>query len=151
MNEMNIHIETIDNSNWRDVYDLKVNENQKDFVADPGYYMCLCSFGDVWHPMAVYICDKAVGFLMWAIDKDDNSCWLGGIIIDKNHQRKGYGKKAIQLAMEKLAAEQKPAGFALSYSPANEARKLYSSLGFVETGEKEDDELVARMKLQPCK
>ena len=34
---------------------------------------------------------------------------------------------------------------ALSYSPENTAaRELYASLGFVETGEQEDDEVVAR-------
>ncbi len=35
--------------------------------------------------------------------------------------------------------------FALSYQPSNHAaRRTYAALGFVETGEREDDEVVAR-------
>jgi diamine N-acetyltransferase len=37
--------------------------------------------------------------------------------------------------------------FALSYAPDNTvARHLYSDLGFVETGEMAEDEIVARLK-----
>jgi diamine N-acetyltransferase len=40
---------------------------------------------------------------------------------------------------------------ALSYSPQNTvARALYQSLGFVETGEIEDGELVARLSPDGC-
>ena len=38
--------------------------------------------------------------------------------------------------------------FALSYQPANTAaRQLYQKLGFIETAEWEDDEVVARLSL----
>lgn len=141
-----IRIEPVDSGNWRDIYPLEVNEDQKDFVNDPGYYLCLCAYGDDWHPMAIYSGRTPVGFLMWAIDEDDNSCWFGGIIIDKAHQRHGYGRKAIELAILLLGKEQKPDSFALSYAPENRARALYQSLGFVETGEMEDEELVARYR-----
>ena len=141
-----IRIEPVDAGNWRDIYALEVHENQKAFVADPGYYLCLCAFGDTWHPLAVYRGNTPVGFLMWAIDQEDNSCWLGGILIDKSHQRKGYGRKAMELAMDRLRKERHPDSFALSYAPENGARNLYQSLGFVETGEMEDEERVARRR-----
>ena len=44
-----------------------------------------------------------------------------------------------------MKAEIDAPSFALSYQPENTAaRALYASLGFVETGEQEDDEVVAR-------
>ena len=44
-----------------------------------------------------------------------------------------------------LAAQPGCREVALSYEPENTvARRLYASLGFVETGEQEEDELVAR-------
>lgn len=142
-----ICLKEVDQNNWRDVYKLDVKENQKDYVAAPGYYLNLCSFGGTWNPLAIYLGDTVIGFTMWAIDSDDNSCWLGGLIIDKEYQRKGYGKRAIQAALSKLGSEEKPACFALSYSPDNRAKSLYQSLGFEETGEMEDDEVVARLAL----
>jgi diamine N-acetyltransferase len=45
-----------------------------------------------------------------------------------------------------LRASEGATSFALSYAPDNAvARRLYASLGFVETGEREDGELVARL------
>ena len=32
------------------------------------YYLALCHYGGVWHPLAVYAADEVVGFVMWAID-----------------------------------------------------------------------------------
>ena len=49
--------------------------------------------------------------------------------------------------LERLRREQGCSSAALSYAPENAAaRALYASLGFAETGEREDDELVARLR-----
>lgn len=142
-----INLKKVDHSNWRDVYKLNVSEYQKQFVAAPGYYLCLCQYGSIWNPLAIYKNDQVIGFLMWAVDSDDNSCWLGGIIIDVTEQRKGYGREAISKAIQILSEQEELSGFALSYSPENHAKRLYESMGFKETGEQEDDELVARLYL----
>jgi diamine N-acetyltransferase len=76
-----------------------------------------------------------------------SSCWLGGILIDKNNQRQGYGYKAIQTAITKLSGEHGYQNFALSYSPENPAKHLYKKLGFTETNEWEENEVVARLSL----
>lgn len=144
--ENRIVIENVNKENWRDICRLKVKEDQSDFVAEPAYYLCLCSYGELWHPLAISLDGKVIGFIMWAIDDEDRSCWLGGIIIDRDYQNRGFGKRAIELTIEKLKEEQKPESFALSYSPENPRKKLYASLGFRETGEMEDDEIVARLK-----
>jgi diamine N-acetyltransferase len=88
-----------------------------------------------------------VGFLMWAIDEEDASCWLGGIIIDARHQGRGLGRSAVTAALDLLADRATGGGFALSYGPDNHrAAALYRGLGFVETGEQVDGELVARLR-----
>ncbi len=93
--------------------------------------------------------EQVIGFLMWAINPADESGWLGGIMIDRNHQGQGYGRQAVQAAIRLLAEEQEVQHFALSYQPANVvAKHLYGSLGFVEGDEWEDDEIVARLTLQ---
>ena len=71
-------------------------------------------------------------------------------MIDQKYQNKGYGKMAIAKAIEFVKAF--PAGVAeycwLSYEPENEvAANLYKSFGFIETGDKDGEELIAILKL----
>ena len=71
-------------------------------------------------------------------------------MIDKNYQGKGLGKEAVRLALEFINTF--PCGTGeycwLSYEAENDiARQLYSSFGFVETGEKDGEELIAVLKL----
>ena len=71
-------------------------------------------------------------------------------MIDKKFQGKGFGKKAMDLALEFVNTF--PCGTAkycwLSYESDNDvARQLYQSAGFVETDEKDGEEIVAILKL----
>jgi diamine N-acetyltransferase len=142
-----VTLRPVDASTWRAVAELTVAPGQERFVAAPAYYLALCAYDRVWHPMAVHGPDDAVvGFLMWAIDPDDDSCWLGGIIVDAARQGRGLGRRAVVEAIRVLREQTGSTAFALSYEPDNTvARGLYSSLGFAETGEVVDDEVVARL------
>lgn len=143
-----VSLRPVDAGSWRDVARLTVTADQQRFVAAPTYYLALCAYGDVWHPLAVHATDGVVGFLMWGIDDDDGSVWLGGLLVDEAFQHRGYGRAAVRAALDELATETGRARFALSYQPANVvARRLYASLGFAETGEVDGDEVVARLSL----
>jgi diamine N-acetyltransferase len=133
--------------NWRACADLDVSDEQRDFVSPVTRYLCLCHYGGVWRPLAVTHDGEVVGFAMWAVDPDDRSGWVGGLVIGLGHQRKGYGRAAVLALLERLRREQGCTSAALSYAAENApARALYRSLGFAETGEREDDELVARLR-----
>ena len=138
-----IMLRLVDGDNWREVANLEVTPEQRAFVAEPSYYLALCCY-DTWNPLAIYAGEEIVGFMMWGVD-DDRSCWLGGILIDRAQQRQGYGRAAVDEAIVTLGKKTGSTAFALSYLPTNTvARRLYQNLGFIETGELEDDELVAR-------
>ena len=142
-----VELAPVTRDNWREVAGLEVAESQREFVADPSYYLALCSYGGLWRPLVVYLDKQVIGFLMWAVDEADGSCWLGGILIDQKYQRQGYGRQAIRMAISMLAKKHGYQKFALSYSPENPAKFLYHKLGFMETGEWEDEEVVARLSL----
>ena len=145
---MTVTVGKVDETNWRDVVSLEVAPDQKRFVAQPAYYLCLCFYGNLWKPMAVSLDDRVVGFMMWAIDPDDGSCWLGGILIDQGVQGRGYGTRAVRAAIDLLREKHGVSEFALSYEPENTvARHIYRSIGFRETGETEGEEVVARLTL----
>jgi diamine N-acetyltransferase len=145
--EPGISLVPVDAATWRAVAALRVTPEQGRFVAAPTHYLALCAYEDVWHPLAVTTSEgTVVGFLMWGVDDDDGSCWLGGILVDVAHQGRGVGRAAVVEALRVLRAQTGCTQFALSYQPANTvARRLYTSLGFVETGEVDGDEVVARL------
>ena len=131
----------VDAGNWRSVAGLTADS---DFVSPVTYYLCLCTYGGLWQPLAVEREGEIVGFVMWGED-DDQSRWIGGLVVDAGRRRQGIGRAIVQALQERFAAEPGCPNVALSYSPENTAaRDLYASLGFRETGEQEDDEVVAR-------
>ena len=72
----------------------------------------------------------------------DGNYNLWRLMIDKNHQNRGYGKQALELALSFIRTF--PCGKAdycwLSYEPENVvAKALYASFGFIETGEKDGE------------
>ncbi len=86
---------------------------------------------------------------MEAVDPADNSYWIGGLVIDAAAQGRGFGRATVEAMIARAHASSR-SSVALSYHPANGvARRLYASLGFVETGEAEGDEVVGRLLLRP--
>jgi diamine N-acetyltransferase len=137
----------IDAANFRAALDLEVTHEQTAWVASTARYLALCGYGGLWHALGLYLGDDMVGFAMWARDDTDDSHWIGGLIIDRRQQGKGYGRAAVTALVAWLRREQGATEIALSYHPANDvARRLYASLGFAETGEHEGDEVVARLR-----
>jgi diamine N-acetyltransferase len=136
----------IDGSNFKDALDLEVTEEQSAWVAPTARYLALCAYGGIWHPLGLYADEQMVGFAMWANDPSDGSHWIGGFLIDRRQQGRGYGRAAMLAIIEYLRREQAASTLALSYQADNAvARRLYASLGFVETGERDGDEIVARL------
>jgi diamine N-acetyltransferase len=142
-----IEIREIDGENFRVALELEVTPEQTAFVASTARYLALCAYGGLWHPLGLYAGDTMVGFAMWAHDPDERSHWIGGFLIDRNQQRRGYGRASILALIEWLRTSQDAGDVALSYAPGNEvAARLYASVGFRETGEREGDEVVARLR-----
>ena len=126
-----VTLRAVHKTNWREVARLVVSPEQRAFVAQPSYYLAHCCY-DLPNPLAIYAGEQVVGFMMWAVD-DDKSCWLGGILIDRTQQRRGYGRKAVAEAVSMLIEQTGSKTFALSYLPSNSvAKQLYRELGFVD-------------------
>ena len=86
------------------------------------------------------------------VNEEQKNYVARSFMIDKNYQRKGYGRAAMQQALELVRSF--PCGESeycwISYEPENEAaRNLYLSFGFEEKPEDyvEGEEMPAVMKL----
>lgn len=143
---MDVRLEPVTADNWRDVVDLEPRADQRRFVAPISRYLCLGFFDGVWNSMAIRCEDRAVGHVMWAYDDDEGAHWIGGLVVAAPHQGAGIGRRAVDKLIHRLGADHGALRFALMYHPENRvAAGLYRSMGFVETGEVVDDEVVARL------
>ncbi|WP_418957724.1 GNAT family N-acetyltransferase [Streptomyces tritici] len=142
-----VTLEEITDDNWRAVADVAPTDDQRRFVAALGArYLLLSMRGGVWNSLGVRAGDAVVGHVMWAVDEADGSHWIGGMIIDAAEQGKGLGRATMHALIRRLAALPDCREIRLSYHPDNvPAARLYASLGFTPTGEREDDELVAAL------
>ena len=95
--------------NWRDCAALEVTEDQRAFVAPVTRYLAMCAYGDTpWRPLAVEADGRVVGFAIWAVDPDDQSYWIGGLVVDAAEQRKGYGRAVVQALLDRARAGRPP-------------------------------------------
>jgi diamine N-acetyltransferase len=141
-----VRLVPVNEDNWRDVAAVKPHPEQASFVAPTTYYLCLAHYGTQWNPLAIVRDGSVVGHLMWAVDKEDASTWLGGVVIATAAQNQGVGRAAVLSFIERFSSSSR-VNLALSYVPDNiVARHLYSDLGFIETGELAKDEIVARLR-----
>lgn len=160
-----IHLEKVTRKNvWR-LLELKVTEEQENYVATNTQsiveaYLTL-EKGGVAFPFGIYEEDLPVGFLMIGYGADDdwndapkiadgNYC-LWRLMIDERYQHRGYGREAIRLALDFIRTW--PCGEAeycyLGYEPDNlNAKALYHSMGFQENGELDGEEIVAVRRLR---
>jgi diamine N-acetyltransferase len=140
-------VREVTGDNWRACTRIRHAPGQERFVADTAYYLALCCYGEQgWRPLGLYLDEEMVGFAMWAVDPADGSHWLGGVVVDRASQGRGIGRASVQSLIEWLRRKPNCSEIALSYHPDNAvAHRLYASLGFVETGELEGDEIVARL------
>lgn len=159
-----LKLRKINKNNIAEILKLEVFDSQKSFVATNNSsiieaYIAITENNDVF-TFGIYKDNTPIGFLMIGFDvnsddedapriaKGNYNIWR--LMIDKKFQGKGFGKKVMNLALEFINTF--PCGTAkycwLSYeSDNNVARHLYNSVGFVETDEKDGEEIVAILEL----
>jgi diamine N-acetyltransferase len=153
-----IELRPVTIQNWEALIKLKVREDQQGFVASNLYSIAQAQFGEEFeghwdlHPFGIYQDEEPVGFLMYAL-KFDYPAYEAFIIrqmVDEKQQGQGYGRAGMEKVLEIFRADERIHAVGISYEPHNEgARKLYASLGFVETGRIVDEETEAVLKLKP--
>jgi len=128
---------------------LKVSPEQEKFVASNSVSLAQAHFEKVlpWF-RAIYADEDPVGFIMVEFD-EELSCWyLWRYMVDARYQGMGYGRRALELAMDYLRGEDRSKDFYTSCVPGpGSPGPFYEKLGFVYTGEQEGVELVMKRAL----
>jgi diamine N-acetyltransferase len=146
---MTVQLRPVTRDNFEECCDLEVSEKQQDFVSSNVFSLAESKFYPEFIPMAIYAGDMMVGFLMYGRDDlDGELVWtLLRLMVDRRYQRKGYGRAALELFIEQMRLKPDCKALHATVMPGNDvAQSLYTSLGFVETDDVEDGDLVLRFR-----
>lgn len=143
-----VELRKITKDNFDEILNLKVSEEQKSFVSSNAH-----SLAQAWlykktaFPFAIYAGNILVGFVMLGYYEEKSQHTLWKLMIDEKHQNKGYGRQALQLAIEFLKNNFKVKSVFTGCVFCNiAAKEMYQSFGFKETGI--TDEVCFEMKLE---
>lgn len=157
-----ISLRKITLENRRAMFNLEVAEEQRQYVASNLSSVASCYVlsvnGGHPYPFIIYADEQPVGFVMITYGitgyeepslAKDNYCILR-LMIDKQHQHKGYGREAMGKILEFIRTF--PAGSAqycwIPYKRDNTAaKKLYESFGFRNNGEVFNNESITVLEL----
>ena len=141
-----VELSPVTKDNFAAIINLEVSQDQQQYVASNLYSIAESKVYPECVPLGIYAKDKPVGFLMYAFNQEDGSYWVARLMIDRYFQGKGYGKAALELAIEQLKNKPICNHVKLSIEPGNHtAEKIYASLGFKKTSEIVDGEEVMRL------
>ena len=134
----------------RDICRLQVGPGQDRFVAPNAVSIAQAHFEPRAWFRAIYAGEDPVGFIMLYEDQDKPEYFLWRLMIADGHQRKGYGRRALELLVERVRGLPGAANLGASYVPAEGGPEgFYRGFGFVDTGEVNDGEVVCRLPLGP--
>ena len=127
----------------RAVIALEVGEHQQAFVAPNSVSIAQAHFEPKAWFRAVYAGGEPVGFVMLHEDRDRARYGLWRFMIDHRHQGKGYGRRALELVVDRVRGLPGAGRLETSYVPGDGSPgEFYHRLGFVDTGEVRDGEVI---------
>ena len=149
-----IELRVLTNDNFIGVMNLEVDENQKKFVAPNSVSMAVAHFSNYATMRGIFYGDEPVGFIMLADpvsgeDEFNGMYFLWRFMIDKNHQGKGYGKKALNLILDYVRNRPNAEYLYSSYEPGENGPEMFyiEKMGFEKTDKMLGDEVMIRKKL----
>jgi diamine N-acetyltransferase len=144
---MEVTLREITRDNLYEVLALDVTPEQRSYVATNAKSIAEAHFEPrAWY-RAIAAGDDLVGFAMVYRDPDAGTFYVWRFMIDARHQRRGYGRRALELLLDE-ARNDGAEEVTLSVVPGDHsALDFYLGLGFEETGRVEHGELVLRFGL----
>lgn len=136
----------ITRENFWECIELSVTEEQVNFVTSNAVSIAQSKVQPECIPLAVYDDDLMIGFIMYCIDEDDGEYWIYRMMIDKQYQSKGYGKRVLKKLLEIIEQDKWHNRVFLGvHKESIYAVKLYKSLGFDFNGQVFGSEHIMRL------
>ena len=146
-----VSLKKIDETNFIQCFGLKLKQGQERFVSTPVRSLAQAYvYYNQCTPFGVYAVDKMVGYVMVIDDYDEETYNGWHLMIDAQEQGKGYGRAAMQSALEYIKTKPFGASDVVLITCGREntaAYSMYKAMGFKETGrsDEEEDELYLKV------
>ena len=144
-----IKLQVITRDNVKQVMDLKVKPEQENFIASNARSIAEGSTRkDAWY-RAIYQNETLVGFCMISDIPEKAEYYLWRFMIDKQYQRKGYGRQAMEILIEHVRTRPKADSFYTSCTKGEGGPEgFYLKMGFNHTEKEEQGEYLLKMDLE---
>ena len=149
MEKYNISLRQITEDNFIEAFNLKLANGQERFVSHPIRSLAQAYvYRNQCQPFGIYKDDTMIGYVMVIYDYDIPEYDIWHMMIDEKYQGKRYGSIAIKLCIDYIKS--KPFGSSndviLTCNIDNSiAIHIYEKIGFKDTGERDDNELVMKL------
>jgi len=143
-----VQLQAVDDSNVGAVIALSVTEDQEQFVAPNVHSLAEAFATDKVWVRAIYAGETPVGFVMLSDDTDKQRYYIWRFMIDAEYQRRGFGRRAMELVHDYIRTRPGGTRAFLSYVPGDGGPEpFYRSLGYTDTGRVHDNEREAAVDL----
>jgi len=146
-----VELRDVTADNWQAVVSLELDPEQQDLVASNAESLDDAKSDPDARPRVIYAGERIVGFLMYDPGRptdDPREASIYRFMIARTHQGEGYGRAALNKALEEIRAISRVSRIFISYMPDNPvAKPFYASFGFREVGMDEDGEMIAELAL----
>ncbi|MGF1481898.1 MAG: GNAT family N-acetyltransferase [Cyanophyceae cyanobacterium] len=145
-----ITLQEVTQENLDDILDLKVTSEQENFIASNAVSIAQAHFyPDVTWFRAIYADETPVGFVLLDDDPVKSLYALWRFMIDARFQRRGFGKRALELVLEYVKTRPGAKMLTTSCVPGEGSpEEFYKKMGFTSTGEMDEDgELIMKYEL----
>jgi diamine N-acetyltransferase len=144
---MDVSLREVTAENLRDVLALAVAPEQTGYVASNATSIAQAHFEPRAWFRAVAADDALVGFVMVYRVPASREFYIWRFMIDARFQGRGFGRRALELLLDEARSDG-AAEVTLSVHPGeHSALGFYVRAGFEDTGEREGDEVVMRLRL----
>ncbi|MFT5291625.1 MAG: diamine N-acetyltransferase [Planctomycetota bacterium] len=129
---------------------MKIDEVQAKMVASNAMSLAQASFHSEARPFGLFAGELPVGFVMFSVEEQEKgNLWVWRLLIAKEHQRKGFGKQAMQAIIQHARGQDGIRELKLSHvdSLPGSPGPFYRSFGFEYTGELDEEERIMRLEL----
>ena len=148
MAKAKITLQEITEDTLSEILNLEVTDHQKRFIASNEKSIAQAHFSNYSWFRSINADNTPVGFVMLYLEPDKPVYEIWRMMIDKDSQRKGYGREAMKLIIEFVKSLPYAQDLYLSMIPENGGAAAFcSSMNFYYTGEWHGNEKIMKLEL----
>lgn len=135
--KQDLNLRPVTHDNWRDLVALELCPDQAGLVSTNAVSLAECAARPEAIPTGIYVAGRPIGLLVRCETADEFE--LHRFMVACSEQGKGYARGAIERFLELGLAQERAITVRFLHWNSR-AERLYTAAGFVDTGERNDEE-----------